>query len=270
MGTNRGNRTWFFQDVVTKDRFKERVYPDQSDRPSQATFEDLLETLALRDDLTATNTNLATNYDTSAEVDAKLVPYLQTATANTLFAAKSYEARVNQAEIDIDALQAFDLTIPTNYYNKTQSDALYAPKVSTDNRLTALETDKLDVSVFNTYKDTVVNPRLNVEHFTWKPTVSNDTYLISFLPNAKINVKALQFTNIPAWSIFAMNGNAIVNAVKVESGTYNSTVLDNFNTDINASGTIDGLLIVAHTLQTVVSGTYNVPSNVTLRLEYIY
>ena len=265
-------QTYLFTNTPSRDRFYQRSFPEQSDRPSQQTFKTLVDNLAMRDELLVAEANIAQLQLDLTTLDNKVTTdYYDKVTADATFAEKQYEQRVIDLETwETNVVTPFIASIPTNYYNKTQADALFANAVTTQNDITALQNDKLTVVTFNSFKDNVVLPKIDIEHFHWNPKSNNDTYLLTFLPNRKIYIKDLLFTNVPSWSIFAMDGNNILNLIKIDATTYNNTILNSFMNEVQNNNQISGYLIVAHTLQNVVGQTYPVPSAITLKLQHTY
>jgi hypothetical protein len=271
LGTRLALNNYLFSDTVTKDRFKSRTSPAQNDRPSEGTFQTFVDTVAINGDVSALAARVTTAEDDINTLEGEMLTKLTKAQADLLYVDIATEGTVVTHTGQIDTLNTFkNTTVPATYKTIVAADNDYAPKIDTQNALTDLDLTKLEESTFNTYRDTVVNPRLNVEHFTWNPTGAGSTYLISFLPNTKVNISSLVFKNIPNWTIFAMNGNATENAPTIQASTNSATNIENFNTGVNVDVNINGILMVVHSVQTVVSGTYNIPPSVSMRLEYLY
>jgi len=261
-------KAYLFDDVPNKDRFKQRVFPLQSDRPTEQTFENFVDTVATIGEVEDLSLVVATKA-TMAQVNAALVPYSTTSVSNTLYAAKSYESRVVAAELEIDALQAADLLIPVNYYNKTQSDDRFAPKASTDTRLDALEAEIDVVSDLFVYQEAKTKKRIDVEHFTWKPLKADDTYYLPFHPSAKVIIKSIMIANVSEWVIYSLTGTIIRTAIVIDQTNNSPLAVSQFNDGVTIIGA-DGILIVARTLNPTASGGLQIPPSVNLRVEYQY
>jgi len=261
-------KAYLFGDFPNKDRFKQRVFPLQSDRPTEQTFENFVDTVATIGEVEDLSLVVATKA-TMTQVTAALVPYSTTAVSNTLYAAKSYESRVAAAEVEIDALQAADLSIPTNYYNKTQSDARFAAK-SYEDRVVALEGEMDIVSDLAVYQENKTKKRIDVEHFTWKPLKADDTYYLPFHPSSKVIIKSILIANVSEWVIYPLNGATLITAIVIDQTNNTPLAVSDFNNVITSSSIIDGILIVARTLNPINSGGLQIPPSVNLRVEYQY
>ena len=258
------NKNWFFQSVPTQDRFVQRVFPNQSDRPSEATFQNLVDTMAEEVDMIQAQADIV-NLDTRVTALEVVVPTkadLSYVDAQLLLKADQSDLTILETRVDTAELDIIDL-------QNTKADALwvqanYVNNVTHNNDISQLQINKLDTNVFNNYRDNVVNPRLNVEHIIFNPKSNGDKFTVPFIGNSKIIIHDIEVRGVMSWFVYAVNGNQVLYNTNLNSTSFNNTSLprDFKNIDPNA----DGFMIEATTLQ---SGQV-VPPVFILRVEYIY
>lgn len=260
------SKTWFFINVASRDRFLERAFPLQSDRPSQATFQNLIDTFAEEVVVQALSVRV-TSVESRLTILEALMPTKADITyVDSQLALKADESDLVILEGRVDALDLQVIDLENTKADTTWVQNNYPEQTEFDNAITNLQNTKLNVTTYNQWKNNVVEPRLNVEHINWNPTKSDDSYFIPFINTSKIVINNVQTSGIIEWNIYAVNGNNILYSETLSSFTIGSAVLPR---DFKANNiNVDGIVLVAKTIQGGLP-QYIKPS-MNIRVEYVY
>lgn len=260
------SKTWFFQNVATRDRFLERNFPNQSDRPSQQTFQNLVDTFAeevVVQGLAVTVTSLASRITT---LEAQIVNKVDTSTFTTALALKEDKSVVTTLTGRVTTAENNIVNLTNNKADITWVQANYPEQTEFNNAINNLQVTKLDTTVFNAYKDNVVNPRLNTEHIIFNPKLNGESLFVPFISNTKVVIKNIEIRGVISWKIYAVNGNVVLFNELLDSSSFSTTSLPKDFKTINPNA--DGFVIVAETIQGALPQFIN--PTIILRVDYIY
>lgn len=260
------NKTWFFEDVATRDRFLERNFPNQSDRPSQQTFQNLVDTFAeevVVQALSVTVTSLASRI---TALEAQMVNKVDTGVFTTALGLKADEADLILTNGRVTILETEVVRLENNKADKVWVEANYVEQPEFVNAINNLQVTKLDKVVFNNYRENVVNPRLNIEHIIFNPKVNGESLFIPFIANTKVVIENIEVRGIVNWKIYAVNGNVVLFNESLDSSSFSTTSLPKDFKAINPNA--DGFVLVAETIQSALPQYIN--PTIMVRVTYVY
>ena len=267
------SKTWFFEDVVTKDRFLERAFPLQSDRPNEGTFRNLVDTFAEEVVVQALSVRV-----TSVESRLTALEAIMPTKANISYVDAGLALKANQSDYIIlegrvDVTEANIITLTNTKADITWVQSNYPEQTEFNNAINNLQATKLDIAVYNQWKNNVVEPRLNKEHITANFTQNEESFFIPFISNQNMVIDKIEARGVTTWSIYTVKGTLVETGLSSRTITQNTAVSSfpfNFKLDSlgNVDNSVNGIVIVAHTLQSGLP-QYIKPA-ITLEVTHIY
>lgn len=234
--------------------------------PDQNFYQDMVDTFTTEQRLEDVEARVVTSENSITALNAALVGLVTTSALNAALATYATALSVSNLTTRVTQLEATVSAIDNDFATGTALTALTTIVTAHTAAIASLNTTKLSINAFNTFKQTEINPYIRVEHITFNPRINGDTFLIPFNTGEKITVKTLRAEGIITWNLYAMVGSSVQYSAAVVSTSPNP-----FNSPFAphvSVPTVDGILFHAQTIQQLTDGALTIPAAVTLVVQY--